>query len=416
MSVIDLTVDSDSDDMTTAGAPRRFPIIVQRPTLRDYTIGHDYQHKWDPRFLTDIRHYQKDANKRVTKFKAELNTWVQLHRHEKTRNIAQNLAKRIRYISMKLFMKNMFRCINWLKRILLKTNGLTSNYHLMMHYSSENHAKVLKSSVWLSHYVKESLGNTHFCGFFNRIDGYLKTSRDGLTLDGLNVIENIILVDDASYSGTQVSEMLQDIIMFFTVNTSRRERVLKIRDAVHIWILIPYISKAAVMHIRKELHNMHFTDGYDVPLDDHAILSEILGRRNEISWVFERRQAADVRIVIHFNPFPRNSIMKNTHEIFKEVGINVGNKYEGTMEVQYSTLTLFDHKVPDTTSFFRFVLQGRLLNSLGYFRQDKPGYRFIDGNDRKPYAMTTPVITQLMTPLIENDQARDWRGKVRVSI
>lgn len=304
-------------------------------------------------------HSKLSSQQRASHFHQWLNEWVQRAQTDAARQVAQQLADQVQYIPFGEFMNSFNKGVRSLRRAMAAAQEwLVPQYLLVLNHDFENtdwlkkKRKVSpdnhhypKSTDWLAPYAAHTLGSTGFQGTIIKDNQELKI-RSLLPIQNVPVLD-IVLVDDAAYSGLQIMSTIHSLSAIL-------KNSMFPGQTARVWVMVPYMTQQAILRIR------------DMSVRD------------------SRR--------IHVNVMSPIVIMDSSKAIFDKLHI----KFRG---LPYpAALTVFEHKFPDKVSFPEHLTKGcPLQQTEGYFAFDgrcaresdhalyAPGYYPED----KPYEAST---------------------------
>lgn len=241
-----------------------------------------------------------------------LKKWINSHKTEEDKQVAEALISPITYISFPVFMENLLESINRFNRHLLQNK--IKKYYLIIGANTASGTRnqffinISKSNFWIiliiypyllykPHDILLSLNQAIEFSVFDKIEGK-------------KMIDNFLFVDDASYSGSQLFEetigtqLLQkhylDALFEKTKINSISKNNLKIKTSlikksnnyskhINIHIAIPFISltakdKALSIEIRKNikihLYNTYYIKNYEDYYEYDSMLGKLTDTYN----------------------------------------------------------------------------------------------------------------------------------------
>lgn len=297
---------------------------------------------------------------RETDFRKALQAWVLSHEGHENKQKAELLSKRISYIVHDTFMYKLKDSLKWLSS---QIKGQT--YHMLLHVKydehpifrrenqEEHHISLFrpKSSAWLGHYVEKALAKSVLYGFIVFDDTKSKVVTDiTIHADVPWSGRNIVLVDDASYSGQQMASALESLHEYISREFSRNVRKW---TPVTVWVVVPFRTPDADLLLQNA--------------------------------VKKYSSSPEMRISVN----PDYTEMESTNSIFKNLNIDAP-VHKGRR--QGAALTVFSHKVPDGLSFPESLARGvkirggRLDNADAY-----DAVPFLPADDPKPYSSSKVI-------------------------
>jgi hypothetical protein len=339
-------------------------------------------------------------------FQRGLRAWVDAHSKPRSRSVAEALAGEISYVSYQDFSKELGRSLAWLNGELkgqryqlvvqVKPTKPLSDIDFRFSNQPKNQESqdkkripklmmlpdpmtlVPKSSAWLGHFAERHLTRAELSGLVivddenNRVIG--RTSSDDVvysrnksskTQDDPGKygtkIYNLVIVDDASYSGEQVRRLIKTLVWYLE-NDKANNKIKKPSQNVltRIYVVVPYRTQRA----QEMLLSMSATMGYT---------NNITTNNN------------NNKVEIHVCPEFRT--MKETRQILRNAGV----KAPAHVCDHMGAMTVFEHKVPNGASFPATLAEGHTVDDRGVLGEWTPRVPFLPAGDPRPYDSTRVV-------------------------
>lgn len=148
--------------------------------------------------------------------------------NKEVKNIVKKVIKNTKYISKKVFFKQMDKNIKYLLTLINKDRPIYFFIEKINNYK-------YKSNYWLYLYFKKYLKK-------NKINIKIKT----INTNNLNILKKddfVIFIDDCSYSGYQIFDIIYTFTYFFNKNISNINNI-------NLFILLPFISEKGYNYIK----------------------------------------------------------------------------------------------------------------------------------------------------------------------
>ena len=261
----------------------------------------------------------KDVQTPITQNKIDevkLNNWVNAHQGE-ARDVVEVIAKNINWVSFNEFKEQ-------LKKVTLafKEKIGDKKYAIVINTGEE------KSDKWVISLIKNELPKNYeiVLGSSSSIKNFVLENPD---------IKDFLFIDDASYSGSQMGNIVDTLY----------EKLREVNKKVNTYLVIPYMTEYAYSRI-------------------------IEGRSADQKQYLNFIPLAD-------KPFDIYKKMKTLEEVFADdpsvttdgaallYRANRMYKTRNTTSSRALTLIYFEHKVPDDFSFSDYVKNGRVVNPDG---------------------------------------------------
>jgi hypothetical protein len=340
------------------------------------------------------------ARERESEFQRSLSAWVNAH-DPKDKAIAERVSRHVRYVTDSEFRTAFADSVRWAIDAIITTN----NYHDAKKHdqtrnnNNKNHrhggdssknqikretdvipvhmmASPFKSSAWLSKVAWETIISGKAKGPINKkieLAGCIAVTEDDH--DALepkftrnhhhaeNIYQQqqyILYCDDASYSGEQLNQILQNLIKTWEMKLHSDHAPLKFwkRAAdTHIYIAVPFMSvKASELFIRsRDVRKL-------------IIRHEVKGTL-ETGIQITYKAPRDDTLTIHVNPVALQNIMAPAANALQD--LKLYQKPLSKMANPNPTLTTFNHKTPDEVSFHPDVRAGRLIRGAKFSAVDR---------------------------------------------
>lgn len=266
---------------------------------------------------------------------AHASLWVNMH-PQMLRPLAKKLVDKILRIDFSTFSNQLRECTEGFNKFL-RENKISEYIVVLPHESGKSNDWVF--SLALPHLIKLPAEV--------RLDNNVENENDN------NKNLTVLFVDDASYSGSQMKEMIDEVMPKISKNAS----------SVRIFCIIPFVTNKAVQLIQRN-HDVHFGSYQIIP-----------------------------KAKKFFTEDERQILTKN----------NV-NKYndDDTRTVNWDEITLcyFQHKIPDYKSTFEVILrEGRLINKADCCQQFIP---FTIEPYKKSKSVSTEMLLKFLNGGYEN--------------
>jgi hypothetical protein len=317
-----------------------------------------------------------NADRRERAFRDALAHWEEGHEDPRNRVRAAALARHVSYVPSGEFMAELGKSLEWLKARL---RGKA--FHLLLHVTSSapvgkrggfvsdpDHLLKLvpKSTAWLAHYVTAALTTSKLYGLvlWNGHDVLADVTHANVPWGG----RNIVVVDDATYSGKQLSETVRDLARHIRRNAERGA------PRATIWVIVPFRTWKAQKRLRFAAEEFSRDPAVQIVVQEEHRKMGGAAQAFEDSDVVTRRSGA--------------------------------------------ALTVFEHKVPDGLSFPAALFAGKAIS--GGMLGDADGYGgnygdnnkgaaaarrrpFVAQDDPKPYGMKVPGVVRHVRGGFMND-------------
>lgn len=400
-----------------------------------------------PQMVIDDRWFRRDSAFRQKQFHNNLRHWVDRHklRPDLDADTAGQLARHINYVPLDKFDASLDKLLIKLKESIKKEhkqspkqwtekfefNNKKNNwnkYQVLMPYEQDARPK---STTWLAPKLLCSMPKKSYGGYIN-INAIQDKIENNVILynQGHRAwCRDVIYIDDASYSGQQVTDILECLVKYMVehremlknqisneqqnggkkglITTSILERrhhhqenikqtrttqspydynpLLDFLTYVRVWVVIPYMT----LHAHKKLKDLQ------------TRLSQ-----TGTDWL-------RLRIVT------RSGHMRSASSVFTKLRIK-GNTEE-------TALTIFEHKIPDYLSFPERLRLGNLLYKIKdskysstlipYLSTDngkknnntntppQQPFPFVSLDDIKPYSISEPTVQSQVPVLVRLHQS-----------
>jgi len=239
----------------------------------------------------------------------KLNKWLN-ECDDKIRNIAKEFIKNTTYISFKTFIKEIRKNL----KKLLSLPIIKQKKHLQFYLGEIEEIKY-KSNNWIIEIIKKILI------LEGKEDYIISKITDKKDIDYSNYV---IIADDASYSGSQIANMIED-------NFS------KLRENIELYIFIPFISLQAITTIINAFkETMSYNEKrFNEKTNEYDEISKIRGN------IYINK---NVYIMKPINELMSSSKIKELFSYYTLKGENI-KEYP----------IYFDHKVADNYSSFPLI-------------------------------------------------------------
>jgi hypothetical protein len=275
-----------------------------------------------------MRKYKQGSFLTGDSFDKYIDSWVKLHNVEEYLDIAVKLANAATFVSFENFTKELDKCINACFRRI-------RSYALILHESTgtpqndigieRNDLPVAKSSSWLADAFttkKQYCANNYFIMTDTGVSLLDASMNPVMTCSS----HNFVLLDDASYSGTQLAESVASVV-YHLFNTFAKYAISKQSIAIHV--IVPYISEQAMMKIQDEVPEN--TTLAFINVNDKRSMGSASASRSPISGSMQ------VSVTVYYSQIMKSTFSYITRAERRQI-------WEGTC------MHVFEHKVPDNYS------------------------------------------------------------------
>ncbi|MBT4358903.1 MAG: M48 family metalloprotease [Candidatus Pacebacteria bacterium] len=275
--------------------------------------------------------------------KGEFISWLRSHDTKKTKKVAEILGKNIRYVSFNEFLVK----LNKIAKIFKDKVG--GSDYLMMTTSEGDH----KSGWWVSIMTRLLME-----GRLGKLDDYMTTSWGvGGWLKSHEGVNDVVIIDDASYSGGQLVSYL------VTIFSSIKGSELNMLDRpINISLAVPFMSTFAEKNI------------YDLLFDIFGIVETVEGEGNEKVYMTEKGVTVTIlpheKILSVREMFEAEASSLSSLEIIELLGVFEKMYQHDKISLDPDNrdiLTLFylQSKNPDDASFIPSIENGIVRNESG---------------------------------------------------
>lgn len=294
--------------------------------------------------------------------------WVAAHASDGDKAAAQSLAQRICIVTIQEFESELQKSVTW-----LASRMAGQRYHAVVHVKpwtpalltgseskqsciprAEISAMRPKSSSWVGGKVAGALSRScHLRGCIVMNNAWMPqlvedASHGSLSWSG----RNLVLADDAMYSGQQMKRLIYSVAEAVTNNAQTAGRMSN-WQRVKIWVIVPYRTQSA-----------------------HRMLLDVAS---------EYRDDAVLEILV----CPQFVPMESARQVMAELNIcdsATDTDWCPCMDDEPGpALTVFEHKIPDGASFPMLLSKGHLIRD-GILDGGTAVVPFLPRDDPKPYA------------------------------
>jgi hypothetical protein len=361
-------------------------------------------------FLDAPDDWHAGASAREEAFVRSLGSWINAHSaNAKDRAIAEQLSKRIRYVTHAEFQTAFSESVKWAINELEKTQKLPTNTKGGKKFSIYLMASPYKSSAWLSkvawdtviskHNTKieiagciaatdddtippELIKNPSASSLIGNKNKKNKTKEGDYSND--NDVQHILFCDDASYSGIQINLILQYLVAAWErkllldekENNNSKKTFWKTASDTHIYIAVPFMSARAADNIS----NLYMRSQSIRKASRFKVQGNLETGKRMTFKVLDNE-----KLTIHLNPVAPRNVMEKALNVMRDMDDRIELTLRDYMNTTGSTLTTFNHKTPDDISLFPHVRRGELIRGGKFSRTERVPFLNLD---RRAYSQS----------------------------
>jgi hypothetical protein len=318
-------------------------------------------------FLDVKNGWHAGADERENEFRGSLGAWVDAHDHDADdKAMAERVSKHVRYVTHGEFRTAFEKSVNWaIDAIIMNSSNNSFNNNSK---SGEKRkvqvwmmASAHKSSAWLSRVAWDIIKATKYKSSektkYIELGGYIEAHDE----DGVSQVTNnpkkqyqtggpkdqhVLFCDDASYSGAQLYAILKHILRNHLEKHGSSRIWKDDTQHLHVYVAIPFMSTFSYDKFLKLQRSLLWA---------HRAVSGTMESGTEISYQKHKR---DFRLTLHLNPVAPENVIRLAWDALDE---SLRVQEASTRYMTGTSLTTFNHKTPDSFSFFKPLRDGRLI-------------------------------------------------------